>query len=89
MSLGEICGGIMERRRGLICSWCSYSETPSGRVHFFSHAQVLTGGHRHSLAGCPLKLGFGIRLSKVSLEHLARLLWRVCYGNDGLRKAAE
>lgn len=34
MSLGEICGGIMERRRGLICSWCSYSETPSGHVHF-------------------------------------------------------
>lgn len=54
----------------------------------FSHAQALSCGHRHNYTECPLRLGFGGRVSKVGFEHMARMLGRVCYGNDGIWKGS-
>lgn len=53
-------------------------------VYPFSQAQVLRCGPRRSYSECPLRLEFGTRVSKVSFEHLAAMLGKVCYGNGGI-----
>lgn len=84
MSLQEKCVRITQHCGGPVCSWCSCRMAPSGYVSFLLCPG--SGGHRHSYGGHPLRSGFGRQVSKVSLEHMARVFWKYVMGMMALER---